>query len=267
MKFSKTLIALTCSLAVGLGMAGAPMAHADETVSAETTAAAATSTAKKAAAVKPQSTSTKITTVPKNVTLGDKVTVKGSVKPARKVTVSLQRWTGEKWTTIAKTKTSSKGTYSVKAKLSKKGNNKLRVTTPASKTYEASKSLKPVVKVKAAKVDKAKLAVRAAMAKVGKSYRHGATGPNAFDCSGLTTYAFKQVGIKLPRTSRAQLSAGKRVSKSNLKPGDLVFFYSPVSHVAIYIGDGEIVHAGNRRTGVNVTKMKYMPFAGARRVA
>ena len=94
MKFSKTLIALTCSLAVGLGMAGAPLAHADETAPAETTAAAATSTAKKAAAVKPQSTSTKITTVPKNVTLGDKVTVKGSVKPARKVTVSLHRISG-----------------------------------------------------------------------------------------------------------------------------------------------------------------------------
>ena len=62
------------------------------------------------------------------------------------------------------------------------------------------------------------------------------------------------------------MSVGKRVSKSNLKPGDLVFFYSPVSHVAIYIGDGKVVHAGNPRTGVNVTKLKYMPFSGARRV-
>lgn len=108
--------------------------------------------------------------------------------------------------------------------------------------------------------------VAAALAKVGSPYRYATSGPNAFDCSGLTSYAYRQVGIELPRNSRSQMSAGTRVSKSELQPGDLVFYYSPVSHVAIYIGDGKIVDAANRRTGVRVASVNEMPFAGAVRV-
>ena len=100
---------------------------------------------------------------------------------------------------------------------------------------------------------KAEKVVEAALSKVGSSYVHAAAGPNAFDCSGLTTYAYKQVGVMLPRTSRSQVSAGTRVSASNLQPGDLVFYYSPISHVGIYIGDGKIVDAANPRSGVRVT--------------
>ena len=115
--------------------------------------------------------------------------------------------------------------------------------------------------------DRAAQAVAAAMAKVGSSYVWGTSGPNTFDCSGLTSYAYRQVGINLSRSSRAQWqSAGRKVSKSELRPGDLVFYYSPVSHVGLYIGGGKIVDAANPRSGVRVTSLDSMPFTGARRV-
>lgn len=110
-------------------------------------------------------------------------------------------------------------------------------------------------------------AVRYAMSRVGSAYVWGASGPNSFDCSGFTSWAFRQIGISLPRSSRAQTGAGTPVNKSDLRPGDLVFFYSPVSHVAIYIGDGQIVDAANPRRGVRVTSLDSMPYSGARRVA
>ncbi len=112
----------------------------------------------------------------------------------------------------------------------------------------------------------AQTAVSAALSKVGSRYVYSATGPNAFDCSGLTSFAYRQAGITLPRNSRSQFSAGQHVSRSNLKPGDLVFYYSPISHVGIYVGNGKIVHAANPRTGVNTTSVDSMPFAGAVRV-
>lgn len=114
---------------------------------------------------------------------------------------------------------------------------------------------------------RAQTAVNAAMSKVGSRYSWGSSGPNAFDCSGLTSWAYRQVGITLPRSSRQQASMGTSVSKSDLRPGDLVFYYSPISHVAIYIGNGQIVDAANSRTGVRVASVNSMPYSGARRVA
>jgi cell wall-associated NlpC family hydrolase len=114
----------------------------------------------------------------------------------------------------------------------------------------------------------AQTAVNTALAQVGDRYVYGATGPNSFDCSGLTSFSYKAAGISIPRTSRAQSTIGTPVSKANLKPGDLVFFYSPVSHVAMYIGNGQIVHALNSSKPVQVMKLDSMPsYAGARRVA
>lgn len=81
---------------------------------------------------------------------------------------------------------------------------------------------------------------------VGKPYVYGAAGPNSFDCSGLTYYAYKQAGIYLNRSSKAQASNGVYVSKDNLQPGDLVFFNSGTStirHVGIYVGDGQFIHS------------------------
>jgi cell wall-associated NlpC family hydrolase len=114
----------------------------------------------------------------------------------------------------------------------------------------------------------AQTAVNTALAQVGDRYVYGATGPNSFDCSGLTTFSYNAAGISLPRTSKAQSGVGAPVSKANLQPGDLVFFYSPVSHVAMYIGNGQIVHALNASKPVQVMKLDSMPsYAGARRVA
>ncbi|MFV0428871.1 MAG: NlpC/P60 family protein [Arachnia sp.] len=110
-------------------------------------------------------------------------------------------------------------------------------------------------------------AAQIALAQVGKSYVWGTSGPNTFDCSGLTSYAYRQVGINLTRSSRGQAGLGTPVSKSNLQPGDLVFYYSPISHVGIYIGNGKIVHAANPRSGVQVASLNLMPYSGARRVA
>jgi cell wall-associated NlpC family hydrolase len=109
-------------------------------------------------------------------------------------------------------------------------------------------------------------AVKNAMSKIGAPYRWGATGPNAFDCSGLVSWAYKNAGISLPRTSRAMSTVGTKVAKSDLRPGDLVFFYKPVSHVGIYIGDGKIVHASSKKSPVKVSDMNRMPFNSARRV-
>ena len=113
---------------------------------------------------------------------------------------------------------------------------------------------------------RAQSAISAATSKVGSTYVWGTSGPSTFDCSGLMSYAYAQVGISLPRSSRAQFSMGTSVAKSDLQPGDLVFYYSPVSHVGMYIGDGKIVDAANPRSGVRITSVNSMPYSGARRV-
>ncbi len=109
--------------------------------------------------------------------------------------------------------------------------------------------------------------VSIAMSKLGFSYVYGSSGPYSFDCSGLTSWTFKQVGISLPRTSAAQATGGTYVSRSSLQAGDLVFYSygGPISHVAIYIGGGQIVHALNESTGVVVTSVDIMPYVTARR--
>lgn len=110
---------------------------------------------------------------------------------------------------------------------------------------------------------RAAAALRYAMAQVGDAYVYGAAGENAFDCSGLTMRAWAQAGVSLPHSSSAQFSSGPRVSASDLQPGDLVFYYSPISHVGIYIGNGMIVHAANPGTGVVVSGLHSMPYVGA----
>ncbi len=110
---------------------------------------------------------------------------------------------------------------------------------------------------------RAAAAVSYAMAQVGEAYVYGAAGPNAFDCSGLTMMAWAQAGVSLPHSSSAQYSSGPHVAESELRPGDLVFYYSPISHVGMYIGNGMIVNAENPSTGVRVTGLHSMPYVGA----
>jgi peptidoglycan DL-endopeptidase CwlO len=102
-----------------------------------------------------------------------------------------------------------------------------------------------------------------AMSKVGDSYVWGASGPSSFDCSGLTMRSYAQVGISLPHSSSAQYGSGRHISRSGLEPGDLVFFYSPIHHVGIYIGGGMIVHAANPGEGVTTAPLSSMPYVGA----
>ncbi|HSR25082.1 MAG TPA: NlpC/P60 family protein, partial [Candidatus Eisenbacteria bacterium] len=90
---------------------------------------------------------------------------------------------------------------------------------------------------------RASVAVRTAYAQLGDPYVWGASGPNAFDCSGLTMYAWRAAGVSLPHSAAMQYNSGRHVSRSNLQPGDLVFFYSPISHVGIYIGGGKMIDA------------------------
>jgi cell wall-associated NlpC family hydrolase len=113
---------------------------------------------------------------------------------------------------------------------------------------------------------RAAAAVSYAYAKLGSPYVWGATGPDAFDCSGLIQAAYRSAGISLPRTTYAQIDAGQRVSRSELLPGDLVFFYSGISHVGLYIGNGQMIHAPNPSAPVRVAPIDQMPFAGATRV-
>lgn len=91
----------------------------------------------------------------------------------------------------------------------------------------------------------ADVAVQTALAQLGKPYVYGAGGPNSFDCSGLTSFAWRAAGVTLPRSSSAQHAALQSISRDQLQPGDLVFYHSPVSHVAMYIGDGRVVEAPN----------------------
>jgi len=114
----------------------------------------------------------------------------------------------------------------------------------------------------------AQVVVDTAMAQRGKPYVWAASGPGAFDCSGLSLYAFRAAGISLPHSSSMQSRMGTPVSRAELRPGDLVFFHSPVSHVGIYIGNGEIVHAPTPGDVVKVSSISYMGlYAGARRLA
>ncbi|TWE23067.1 NlpC/P60 family protein [Prauserella muralis] len=112
----------------------------------------------------------------------------------------------------------------------------------------------------------AQAAVDAALSVRGSPYVWGATGPSEFDCSGLTQWAYSQAGISIPRTSSSQSTYGTPVSRDQLQPGDLVFFYSPVSHVGIYVGDGMMVHAPTSGDVVKVSPLQD-EYSGARRVA
>jgi peptidoglycan DL-endopeptidase CwlO len=94
-----------------------------------------------------------------------------------------------------------------------------------------------------------------ARAQVGKPYCYGGAGPGCFDCSGLTMRAWQQAGVSLPHSSAAQYNVGRRLSASELRPGDLIFYYSPISHVSIYIGGGQRISATHTGDYVRVQSL------------
>lgn len=106
---------------------------------------------------------------------------------------------------------------------------------------------------------------------LGRPYVYGANGPNAFDCSGFTSYVYRHFGVSLPRTASSQFSAGSAVSRDNLAPGDLVFFNTVgyLGHVGLYIGGGDFIHAASSgRVKISSLSEGYYRtrYAGARRV-
>jgi cell wall-associated NlpC family hydrolase len=96
------------------------------------------------------------------------------------------------------------------------------------------------------------------MAQLGDPYMWAAAGPNSFDCSGLVQYAFAAAGISLPHSASAQVAAGQPVSRDQLQPGDLIGYYSPVGHIGIYIGNGQMVHAPTSGDVVKVSSIDAM---------
>src|SRR5215472_1185831 len=109
-------------------------------------------------------------------------------------------------------------------------------------------------------------ALRWALSRRGDPYVWGAAGPNQFDCSGLVMWAYAQVGIGLPHFTGAQWTMGIHVSRNDLQPGDLVFFYSDISHVGLYIGNGLMVDAPNFGETVRVEAVMWAVYAGAVRM-
>ncbi|MFB7460592.1 MULTISPECIES: C40 family peptidase [unclassified Streptomyces] len=104
-------------------------------------------------------------------------------------------------------------------------------------------------------------AFAAAQSKIGSPYVYGATGPSSYDCSGLTSWAYAQAGVSIPRTSEAQANAGTRIySQSQLQVGDLIIFYGDQHHVGLYAGSGQVLHAPRTGTVVRYEPISNMPF-------
>ena len=144
---------------------------------------------------------------------------------------------------------------------------------------DGSSSAKPTVTVQKPVIatpssSRSSAVVRVAFGQVGSRYVWGASRPGAFDCSGYTSYVMRQMGVTLPRTSRAQFGAGRAVSRNALLPGDLLFFRGPsgggIGHVGIYVGNNRMAHASTPSTGVIVSSLSeryYVSrYIGARRV-
>jgi len=134
------------------------------------------------------------------------------------------------------------------------------IAAPATPAAEAGTEEAPAA---APASGRAGAAVSYALAQVGDAYVYGAAGPDAFDCSGLTMMAWAQAGVGLAHSSSVQSGSGTPVSSDALQPGDLVFYYSPISHVGMYIGNGQIVHAANPSSGVTTAPVFSMPYSGA----
>lgn len=109
------------------------------------------------------------------------------------------------------------------------------------------------------------VALTFAKEQLGEPYVFAAAGPDSWDCSGLTMKAWEKAGVSLPHSSHEQYNVSAKVSRSDLRPGDLVFFYSDRHHVGLYVGNGEVIHAPRPGEGVQYIKMDYMPYAGAAR--
>ena len=157
---------------------------------------------------------------------------------------------------------------SLLAKLKKEDRERLARLAQQEEDADQASSL-AAAKALAAVSGRAGKALQFALKQIGDKYIFGADGMTYWDCSGLTMRAYQAGGVSLPHSSRAQYSYGKAVKRSALKPGDLVFFGRPISHVGIYIGGGKMVHAprsGSRVKVASAFDLGRKPYIGARRL-
>lgn len=127
----------------------------------------------------------------------------------------------------------------------------------------ASRSRQPVVTYNGPASGRAAIAVREAYRQLGKPYKWGAAGPDRFDCSGLTMWVWGKAGVSLPHQSRAQYAGGRKVAKSDLRPGDLTFYGSPIHHVAIYVGGGKMISSPQTGDVVKLRNAMRDDYVGA----
>jgi peptidoglycan DL-endopeptidase CwlO len=166
------------------------------------------------------------------------------------------------------TKTNTEGRASTKP--TAKTNTETRAATkPTAKTNTetraATKTSQDSTRSSVTGSSKGAKALAYAKAQLGEPYVRNGDGPSSWDCSGLTMMAWGSVGVSLPHSSGQQFNRGQPVAKSDLQSGDLVFFYSDISHVGLYAGNGQVIHAPRPGKSVEYIKMSYMPYAGARR--
>jgi cell wall-associated NlpC family hydrolase len=108
--------------------------------------------------------------------------------------------------------------------------------------------------------------IQAAYSVIGTPYQFGGASPETgFDCSGFTAWAWAHAGVYLPHSSAAQYASLPHVAQSDLQPGDLVFFYSPISHVGMYVGGGQMIHSPHTGSVVSVVPIYWDSFVGAAR--
>ncbi|GAA1580800.1 C40 family peptidase [Kribbella sancticallisti] len=125
-------------------------------------------------------------------------------------------------------------------------------------------SERPDPRVNVAASGRAKVAVAYALDQIGDPYLWAAAGPDSYDCSGLTMAAWGKAGVSLSHSSKAQYNEGRRVGRAELQPGDLLFYYTPISHVSMYIGNGKAVHASRPGKPVKIDPaFGQMPYVGA----
>ena len=170
----------------------------------------------------------------------------------------------------ASAKANSEGRAATKAPVKTSAKSRVGAKPPAktnAQSRPATKSSRDSTSTPATGSSKGAKALAYAKAQLGEPYVRNAAGPSSWDCSGLTMRAWGSVGVSLPHSSGQQYSRGRSVPKSDLQLGDLVFFYSDISHVGLYAGNGQVIHAPRPGKSVEYIKMSYMPYAGARRPA
>jgi cell wall-associated NlpC family hydrolase len=170
----------------------------------------------------------------------------------------------------ASAKANSEGRAATKAPAKTNAKSRVRTKPPAKTNAQSrpgTKSSRDSTGSSATGSSKGAKALAYAKAQLGEPYVRNAAGPSSWDCSGLTMRAWGSVGVSLPHSSGQQYSRGRSIPKSDLQLGDLVFFYSGISHVGLYAGNGQVIHAPRPGKSVEYIKMSYMPYAGARRPA